>query len=183
VPIYKDWNAVYDEEDLESQIRRLALSDLEGTFYELQSDDPAVFQGDVIDLEQGAPVIDENREAAVVGDYRFWLVIGNTCDLDRQISDVKWSQVVPIETPPDLRAQDVRNLRSYKAIRTFYLPPWPGDDVHRWANLVLPVSIHKEALRRCKRVARLSYAGWVLLHSCLVRFLARRDRRESPPSL
>lgn len=183
MPTYNDWKAIYDESDLATQIRRLASSDLlEGRFYELQSVDPGVFQGDVIGLDQGAPVIDENREPAVIGDYRFWLVIGNTCDLDRDISDVPWSQVVPIETPTDLTSHDVSNLRSYKSIRTFYLPPWSEDGAQRWANLILPVSIHKEALKDCRRVARLSYVGWVLLHSCLVRFLARRDRRGSPPS-
>jgi hypothetical protein len=44
------------------------------------------------------------------------------------------------------------------------------------------VPLHRAALRGDDThvVARMSRLGWVLLHSCLVRFLARDDGRFDP---
>ena len=43
------------------------------------------------------------------------------------------------------------------------------------------MTVHKSVFPEHARVvARMQYAAWVLLHSCLVRFLARDDGRHEP---
>ena len=137
-------------------------------------------QGDVVRLPCALPYIDESgAPAATEVESEFWLIIGNTCDFDRDIATIEWTQVVPI----DGRAPSPTQLDSflkYKPSRTFYLPPWeqPVDDKHFTADLSTPATVHKQAiLGHGKVVARLSRQGWVLLHSCLVRFLCRDDGR------
>ena len=59
-------------------------------------------------------------------------------------------------------------------------PAWDNAlrDKHFTADLSTPAAARKAALlQHGNVVARLSRQGWVLLHSCLVRFLCRDDGR------
>lgn len=173
----------YDEEDLATQIRALVVSPtFDRDFYVGGDFDRAPCQGDVVELSSGVPVLDEAGEAATDGDVSHWLIIGNTCDFERAVDEVPWTQIVPLVRYPSglLSRDDLRAHRAYQAFRKFYLPPWPGldPDTHHVADLLLPVALHKKALSGPARlVARMSYRAWVLFHSCLVRFLARADGR------
>lgn len=78
----------------------------------------------------------------------------------------------------------VRALGRFETYRRFLIPAWPGDadgaTVLRIAELIHPVTVHKRALREQGRVvARMSHLGWLLLHACVVRFLARDDGRHA----
>jgi hypothetical protein len=178
-----EWPPAYDAEELARIIDGLADRGLESDgFYNRYHDDPSVFQGDVVAFQAGVPVFNESFEPEVVDDFDWWLVIGNTCDMERDRRDVPWSQIVPIETVgpmEQLGHVELNALRRYSQSRRFYLPPWDEEQVCRIADFLRPVGIDKDALRSAKRVARLSYSGWVLLHACLVRFLARGDGRHN----
>lgn len=67
----------------------------------------------------------------------------------------------------------------HQLFRLFYVPPWQdAQNATLVADLTNAVSLHKQALReKVKVVARLGHPGWVLLHACVVRFLARGDGR------
>jgi hypothetical protein len=176
------WPPVYTAEDLKQAIEALASGRLEYEmrFYDRTNREPTVFQGDVVAFSDGVPVFDEHRNAQVVDEFEHWLVIGNTCDMERDLVDVAWSQVVPVDDLgplEEIRSDELDRLRRYSQSRRFYLPPWDNEQSCRVADFLRPVGIHKSALRSATRVARLSYLGWLLLHSCLVRFLARGDGR------
>lgn len=175
------WPPIYDAEELAGQIRELVASDsFHARFYDLRPREPGVFQGDIVALREGVPVIDRDGQASVVGEHSAWLVIGNTCDLARDASDVPWSQIVPVATlGPEVPAEDLLAVKRYGVYKRFYVPPWTdADGDARYADLVRPVTIDKHALTTVARVeARMSVYGWVMLHACLVRFFARDDGR------
>jgi hypothetical protein len=176
------WPPAYDEADLALVIQALANRQLDYTraFYDHANDDPAVFQGDVVAFSDGVPVFDEQREPQVVDEFEWWLVIGNSCDMSRELSEARWSQIVPVDdlgSLSEIDSVEIGRLRRYSQTRRFYLPPWDGTQICRVADFLRPVGIHRTALQSTRRVARLSYLGWILLHACLVRFLARGDGR------
>lgn len=97
-------------------------------------------------------------------------------------NEVAYTQTVPLIVLGEaatVGASRVAQLRCYDAFRGFYVPPWPsGDELHRLADFTRPVTLHKDAApAHAKVVARMQRPAWVLLHSCLVRFLARDDGR------
>lgn len=182
VPPEGRWPPIYDAEGLKEVILELAQADdMEARFWDLRPRED-VCQGDVIRLAAPLPHLDETGSAfATEEDYEHWLVIGNTCDFERSLEDTPWTQLVPlIELAASLTEYDIANLRSYQAARKFYVPPWPGagSKNHHLADFTRPVPIHKAAFdAHAHVVARVNYPAWVLLHSCLVRFLCRDDGR------
>lgn len=183
VPPEGRWPPIYDADGLKAVILELAKAeDIEARFWDLRARED-VCQGDVIQLAAPLPHLDETGAAfATEEDFAHWLVIGNTCDFVRSLDDVAWTQLVPlIDLGDALSDHDVENLRSYQAARKFYVPPWPGAQPrhhHHLADFTRPVPIHKEAfVEHARVVARVDYPAWVLLHSCLVRFLCRDDGR------
>jgi hypothetical protein len=187
------WPPVYDADDLIREIKRLTSNErLEQGFFEWRRDRstfrPAdICQGDVIVLDSGVPVILEDGAPGIVDHPdRAWLVIGNSCDFDRAVSDARWTQLVPIESAGSLSEvtpTEVNAARRYTQTRRFYVPPWSKESEAdlQLANLLLPVAIDKRALRATEHGAtlhaRMSRPAWFLLNACLVRFLARDDGR------
>jgi hypothetical protein len=186
-PYIERWPPVYDAEDLADSIRDLVESGrLEQRFYRSQARLPqGVCQGDIIELVGGVPLIAEDGEPAVHDDVRYWMVTGNTCDIARSLETVPWSQLVPlveVGSDRDLTPHELSDLRGYRYSRRFYLPPWSAEvkGLHHVADFLRPVAIHKTALNDVAEVrAGLEIYSWLLLHSCLVRFLARDDGRFS----
>jgi len=199
------WPPIYDADDLARTIADLASRDeLEGQFYQLGRRGPSFCQGDIVRLESAVPAIGPDGEPILLADSKstnrrwwgllrprpaaiqFWLVIGNTCDLARSLADVSWTQLVPIfdiAARGNLGSDQLAAVKSFRTSRRFYIPPWSEAvrPLVHVAELLLPVACHKRALDSAATVeARMSRYGWVLLHSCLVRFLARDDGRFSP---
>lgn len=182
------WPPTYDAEQLAQQIRELAGSpDIARGFYDNASgahrvDLPEFCQGDIVHLDCKIPLIGPDGGPVAMDANAVWMVIGNTCDLARTSESVPFTQVVPAidvgsqSAPP----RELSALRRYSQYRSFYLPPWRGSDRHYVANFLQPVPLHKGALPKVRRLARLTVRSWVLLHSCLVRFLARDDGRHDP---
>ncbi|MDH5671173.1 MAG: hypothetical protein OEZ06_03435 [Myxococcales bacterium] len=176
------WPPVYDAQGLADVIDGLAgASDFDTRFWDLRPRvQGEVFQGDLVQLDSAVPLLDEAGDPVVTDDCKFWLIIGNTCDFERPANDVPWTQIVPtvdLGTTVDRQHLDV--FRRYQYSRRFYVPPWPsGDGHHRFADFTRPVTIHKAAfVGPAQVVGRMQQPAWVLLHSCLVRFLARDDGR------
>jgi hypothetical protein len=186
------WPPIYDEDGLRATIEELVDSGrLAAGFFDRSWSPgslPRVCQGDIIQLEAGVPVLDATGQPAIDEGRRYWIVLGNTCDFDRDIRAdvfvhaVEWTQVAPLRDLGDSVSQLLEDdFRHYRYVRWFYVPPWPGVTAkrHHAAKLLLPAALHKLAFvnGHAKVVARLSWYGWLLFHSCLVRFLAREDRR------
>ncbi len=187
------WPPVYDAEDLVREIKRLTdRSDLGTTFYEWRRDRSMtvpddICQGDVISLSSEVPVILEDGQPGTVDHPdAAWLVVGNTCDFDRELADVRWTQIVPIisvGSASELSATQLDAVRKYTQARTFHVPAWSSEserDVHV-ADLLRPVGVDKRGFQgpnpKATIQARVSRAAWILLNACLVRFLARDDGR------
>jgi hypothetical protein len=176
------WPPVYDADQLQRLIRDLvATNDLATLLYASStSEGGRICQGDVVRMPCELPFIDDDGQpSATEVQSEFWLVIGNTCDFDRDVAKNSWTQVVPIDdrTPT---AEQLDGFVKYKPSRAFYLPAWDNAlcDKHFTADLSTPAAARKTALlEHGNVVARLSRQGWVLLHSCLVRFLCRDDGR------
>ena len=126
-------------------------------------------------------MIDRDGQPGVVDSTGAWLLVGNTCDLDRDLGSVRWTQVPPLLSFPtaEIESDELAALRGYQYSRRFYLPPWPGapGDRQHVADLTCLVALHREALTKTTVIARLSRISWILLHCALVRFLARDDGR------
>jgi hypothetical protein len=189
------WPPIYDAEDLKRTISKLAdTGRLDASFFDVRWRDrggPPVCQGDIVALRSSAPVIDKEGEPSIYDEgepYRYWLVTGNSCDFDRPIraevftQAVPWTQIVPVKETGDAMRREVYDaLARYQTSRHFLVPTWPGSDARGTcvACFLQPVTLHKQAFDQghVEVVARLSREGWLLLHSCLVRFLARDDGR------
>lgn len=187
------WPPVYDAEDLVREIKRLTeRSDLATAFYEWRRDRSTtvpedICQGDIVSLSSEVPVVlDDGQPGTVDHPDGVWLVVGNTCDFDRELTDVRWTQLVPIISlggTSELSATQLDAVRKYTQARTFHLPPWSAEkerDVHV-ADLLRPVGVDKRVFRGPNPTAtvqaRVSRPAWILLNACLVRFLARDDGR------
>lgn len=180
------WEPVYDAESLTREIARLAAAVQNQTypFYMLTMAGQTYCQGDIVEMNVGLPCIDEDGEAvALEAPSPFWMLVGNSCDHDRELSLVPWTQAVPLV--PGARANVspamLREQREYKHARRFYVPTWPnGGDSETifWADFLRTIPVHRKALKPSMLRARLTKEAWYLLHACLVRFLARDDGRE-----
>lgn len=180
------WPSIYDKDALTKAIREIAADgpQFDSRFYELSisiSRGGAACQGDVVALRGAVPVIDATGTPIVTDvDYEHWLIVGNTCDMNRD--DELHSLVAPlrvVDTP--VSADDAAMFRRYEYYKQFYVPPWPGapDARHRFADFTQIVTIEKAAFQvDCAPVvARMQFPAWALLHACIVRFLARDDGR------
>jgi hypothetical protein len=146
-----------------------------------------VCQGDVVELESDVPVILEGGQPGVIDHPEgAWLVVGNTCDFDRDLADVRWTQVAPIldvGAASPMAQAEIAALRRYTQSRVFHVPEGSAAVANRMhvADLLRPVGVDKRVFRGPSPAglvqARMSRAAWVLLNACLVRFLARDDGR------
>lgn len=175
------WPPVYDAESLAELIDGLVETGNLADLYDVVRDEPRVCQGDVVRLDSPIPLISEDGQPVVDDAAEYWLVIGNTCDFDRDRATAPWTQLVPIiNLGVDLTSAKLVSIQRYQTSRAFYIPPWKQEVEERFmiADLLRPVAAYKEAFDEAAQVeARLARPGWVLLHSCLVRFLCRDDRR------
>ncbi|WP_371196098.1 hypothetical protein [Glaciecola sp. SC05] len=176
------WPPVYDAEDLKQTISLLVSPNGSASQLYCLRSQPTACQGDVFELDSSVPLIHEDGKPATKGDFKYWLVIGNTCDISRSLEEVEYSQIVPIHTIEghSVTSDQRKSFLTYAYSRRFYLPPWEGIDSEAvfFADFTTPVTVHKNVIQDLdKRKATLSHHGWILLHSCLVRFLARDDGR------
>ncbi len=190
------WPVAYDADEVMAQIRKLTgRADIESEFYEWRkeaavSELGSVCQGDVVQLPTSIPVIHSDGKAKSIqhrGAHR-WLVIGNTCDFTRDLNDAPYTQLVPIVevgTVQDVNTSVLDAFKKYTHARRFYVPSWSSMSEHRiwYADLMIPVAVSKRVFGFCgggrsaEAEARLSRPAWILLHTCLIRFLARDDGR------
>lgn len=180
------WPPVYDAAELQEQIRRLVRTGTLAARFFASTPDLPLCQGDIFRMRSPLPAIADDGEPAIYGDIEYWMAIGNTCDFTRDLDKVRWTQLVPIEdlgTEDNVSQDDLQRLRLYQPYRSFYIPPWTEELQGRiiQADFTRPVTVHKKAVLEVAQLqARLSRYGWVLFHSCLIRFLARDDGRYAP---
>ena len=185
-PFTDPWPPAYDAKDLAENIRSLVQSssaNLAKRFYYANTGDPTLpYQGDIISLVAELPFIDDEGGISAHAIDGYWMIVGNTCDIAREITEVQWSQLVPVQNigqANKLESDVMGKLSNYKYLKQFYLPPWSScsQDAVYAADFLRPVTIDKRVFDKAKLEARLTYYSWILFHACLVRFLARADGR------
>jgi hypothetical protein len=177
---HERWPPIYDAQQLAEQIKDLSSrGELNKQFYSNEVLDVPWCQGDVIELSSQFPYIDHDGEPSVLESPScgYWLLMSNTCDLTRNLADVRWANLVPLfEVQPSKEELDV--LQQYSQSRKFYAPPWAPEIQHMVAELTMPITVDRRCLDgRAVRVASMSRIAWYLFHSCIVRYLARDDGR------
>lgn len=180
------WPPSYDWDGLLATIKKLIAHDkLISNFYD--SDRTGGFtQGDIVRLNAKEVLINAECKPEAVDSSTFWVLTANTCDLDRSLKEAPWAQMIPIDLVDELSDEQVRKFRRYETNRGFYMPYWANganekEGLHGVADLCRPVTISRVALNaNAQLVARLNWYSWLLFNSCLVRFLARGDRRNEP---
>ena len=182
------WPVTYDAGQLKRQIKDLCESECfpKGFYFHNLGPLEGVQQGDILHFNSGVPVIWEDGEASIIDNIEYWVVVGNTCDFTRDISDVPYTQLAPI-IEVDLSGESKvtpKELQKYNYSRKFYIPPWSNEVEAKvfLADFQRIITVHKKAFSTDKitRIACMSKEGWFLLHCCLVRFLCRDDGRFSP---
>ncbi len=180
------WPPIYDYAELLATIKDLIKNDrLTSQFFESKLDtEKSFFQGDILHLRAPFAYLNQDAQAEAIDENSgYWLLLSNSCDLDRKLDEVPWAQIVPIELFDDLPKEEIEKYKSYQLSRAFYIPEWSGDVAgqHGIADFCRPVTISREGISaHATVVARLTRYSWILLHSCLVRYLARDDGRRDP---
>lgn len=176
------WPPVYDFDGLGEEINRLVSScGIFDQFFLKENLDSNLCQGDILKFPGQFPFIDENGNVAIIDEeYDYWLILGNTCDLHRELPSPHFSHITPlIPLDMDIPEKVVSGLRSYDSYKKFYIPPW---DVSVNKGFIIDFTLMSSVDKNClltltELTTRLTRKSWLLLHSCLVRYLARDDGR------
>lgn len=173
------WPVTYDIEGLKQQIVDIKNNIDTALFYNYKEKQLSILcQGDIFELDIYFPYIDDNGEA--VGDKeQMWVLIGNTCDMQRDIKDLEFTQIAPLSLLSDEDFKDNTNiledLKNYQSYKKFYFQNF--NKTHYILDFTKICTIHKQALYGVKKTKELTFESWVLFHCCLVRYLARDDGR------
>ena len=176
------WPPVYDYAGLEATITQLRTGVAEGFFEWFYAapveGQPPLCQGDLIVLDSALVFLDGEGQPTAGDRQDLWAVLGNSCDLDRDPSEIRWTQLLPAFRVSDDDTERLPDLRSYRGLRVFYFPPErQADGLGYLSDFTRPVTVDRQCLCGTSPEKRLSYKGWLLFHACLVRYLARQDGR------
>jgi hypothetical protein len=176
------WPPVYDFESLGEEINTLvSTNEIFDIFFHIRNLDSGLYQGDILKYPGLFPFIDNNGNIQVIEEnYDYWMILGNTCDLDRELPSPHLSHIIPLMPLDDnIPTSIIRDLRTYNSYKKFFVPMW-GESSRKGfvIDFTRSCSVEKECLlNHTETVARLTFKSWLLLHSCLVRYLARNDGR------
>lgn len=178
------WPAVYDQDELIETIKSAAAIAPQRFFSFRSAPDPQANQGDVLEMPSELPVLDHEGAPSTDRPVTYWLVVGNSCDVQRAYDDaddvfyVSIAPLIPLSSLGEDAAEAELALRQYKTGRSFYVPGWKADIEPHVADLTKMAPMHRLALReRATIQARMTPHAWILLNACLVRLLARDDER------
>jgi hypothetical protein len=174
------WPPVYDFRDLGEQIQKLvSTQEIFSVFFDRYDHGPHFAQGDLLAFPGDFPFIDQAGNIQIFDNFDYWLVVGNTCDIDRTLPSPHFTHITPLVPLGDDDSQVVSDLKRYQIYKKFYVPPWEGQEkLGFYADFTYMCSVDKECLRdHAALKARLTWKSWLLLHSCIVRYLARDDGR------
>lgn len=181
------WPPIYDFKELGQQIKAL-INDgsIFHHFFAPDVNGAEFFQGDIISLKSDPVYIDIDGDIAIIDEnFSYWVILGNTCDLAQDLPQdsllkiphlTHISPLIPV--PHDIPDGILGNFKRYKLYKRVFIPRWGNEDNDFYIDLTIINSIEKRCLIDHSDIkARLNFKTWLLLHSCLVRYLARDDGR------
>ncbi|MCP4392768.1 MAG: hypothetical protein GY804_00595 [Alphaproteobacteria bacterium] len=140
-------------------------------------------QGDIISFEAEFPFITDEGDIAVNEEpHSYWLIIGNTCDLSRDVDSEPYSNIIPLqEIKPSIPADALNSLKKYIPYKKHFIPTWDEEltPIGFVADFTKTCTIEKKVFisDTSIKIKEMTQLSWFLLHSCLVRYLARDDGR------
>lgn len=169
------WPVIYDFNELIKEIEKLKKEEIElyqGSKEQLNY----LCQGDIFELDISFPYIDDDGDITV-DETKIWALIGNTCDMQREVENLKYTQIAPLHELSEEEIKPVlEKLKAYQSYKKFYYRSF--NDKHYVLDFTRICTIDKSILKKeSKKIKELSMAGWVLFHCCIVRYLARDDGR------
>jgi hypothetical protein len=175
------WPPVYDFETLESQIKQCVnTGSLFDEFYLPYQLGTELCQGDIIQLDNEIPFIDKDGEINAIRSAGYCIVLGNSCDLSREKKTVPFTQICPLfRIEPDISDEKLNKLKKYEPYRKFYLPTWEYDNrvLGYLADFTITCSIDRCVIETAIISARMQFLSWIIFNSCILRYLARADKR------
>ncbi|WOE69067.1 hypothetical protein RZR97_08085 [Hydrogenimonas thermophila] len=174
------WATIYDFEELQNQIKQIVKSNYTKGFYKLSIDKHSLFQGDIIKLDKKFAYL--NKDGQFQAEYfsGFWIILGNSCDFDRDIKDLPFTNITPMQKlNGDVPEKIINGLKNFQNYKHMYIPSFDSNDEY-FIDFTKIMTISKEYLKSDIynfKIAELTFDSWILLHSCLVRYFARDDGR------
>ncbi|WP_368028862.1 hypothetical protein [Arcobacter sp. s6] len=175
------WPTVYDFKELETQIKEIVKNNYTIGFYSLTPKNNELFQGDIVHIEKKFLYLDNNGAYSAEDYTNYWIVLGNTCDIARNLEDIPFSNVIPIlkfdDSVPERIFSGIKSFQNYKSM---YVPPFSDDMNKYFIDFTKIMTISKEYLLKdvkSIKIKELTYSSWVLFHACLLRYLVRDDGR------
>lgn len=179
------WPPVYDADSLKQQIASITKADgFENLFYNQYPTKSSFFQGDLIKLDAQFPFIDEEGNICIDeaddDEKQQWVILGNTCDLTRM--DINYTNLAPVSKIQDSIDETILNsLRQFQSYKKIRFPDTVYNTNGYLLDFTQTCSVNKKyLLENAQKTHELSLTGWVLFHSCIVRYFARDDGRHDP---
>lgn len=175
------WPTVYDFKELEEQIKEIVKDNYSKGFYSLTPRNSELFQGDIIFIEKKFLFIDNDGKYNAEEYTNYWIVVGNTCGIARDIETIPMTNIIPIlkfeEKVPEGILLGIKNFQNYKSM---YIPSFNDEESSYFVDFTKIMTISKEYLLNdidAKKIKELTYSSWILFHACLLRYLVRDDGR------
>ncbi len=175
------WPTVYDFEQLQKQIKQIVKENYSKGFYTLASKQSELYQGDIIKLDKKFVSLNNSGSFEAESYSGFWMVLGNTCDFARDIKELPFTNIIPLQKLHEDIPEKIKNaLKNFQNYKHMYIPDFLGDHSEYFLDFTKIMTISKEYMQQdieTIKIKQLSYASWVLFHSCIIRYFARDDGR------
>jgi hypothetical protein len=122
------WPPTYDAKGLSAQIRAIAEREAIEKWLFASAPVDGWCQGDLLASSAPLPYLNGNFKAAARGSHALWVLLSNTCDLDRGLGESLWAAVARLvslgllDDSPPTKDQE---MRAFKTARRVFWPHWP----------------------------------------------------------
>lgn len=176
------WPTIYDFDQLKNQIKRIVDSNYIRDFYTLSINEKELYQGDVLYLDKKFAFLNAEGNFEAVKFTRYWVILGNSCDFSREVKDLPYTNIAPLQSiEKEIPEYIVTGLKNFQNYKRMYFPNVGDDNLEYFLDFTQTMTISKQFLENFGidklKKRELTHQGWVLLHSCLIRYFTRDDGR------
>ena len=178
----KRWQPIYDFDELQEQIKNIIQNDYKEDFYTTSLDIASLFQGDIVVIDKKFVYLNQDGKHQAEYFSEYYMIIGNSCDFDRSIKDLPYTNIIPLQRIEIDIPKDILNgLKKFQNYKHMYLPNFDNSNDEYFIDFTKIMTVSKEYLLNQNissiKIAELTFESWILLHACIVRYFARDDGR------
>jgi hypothetical protein len=177
-----DSKTTIDDEVLFNDVIKRIFGATRTRFFVIGFDARVPCQGDVVKLEIDIPIFDSDRSSVANEGGRYWLVLGQSCDISR-VTNTDSSSHIPIVplipmSSMKLDHEVALEIRKYQVNKLFYVPAWSEATEGYVADCTRTVALCSTILKsRAQVIARMRSEARSLLLACVTRLFYRADSR------